>query len=179
MSSIGLPLQGFFNFLIFIRPRYITSRRRHPNNTRVGTLLQAIWWPMGQKDHQDRSPCLFCERLGHIFSRTNLGNIVDKQNGEKSAHGDTNAAFQERGKDIRDMNPSNKNRSMLASLSPVEDVEVDNDGDNNKTVVKGIMATNGRAKKDFFWESGHFDAETRLEANDDVDNKNDAWIMFR
>jgi hypothetical protein len=185
MSSIGLPSQGFLNFLIFIRPRYVTSRRRHPDNTRIRTLLRAIWYPTGQKHHQEQSSCVFCERLVYFIFRTkpsnnesDWGNSI-APNGDESAHGDTNAALQECGKDIRDMDPSSKNRSMLDSLSPVEDVEVDDYGDNNKTVVKETVDTNGRAKKkDFFWESGHFDAETRLEANDDVDNENDTWMMF-
>jgi hypothetical protein len=200
MSSISFPLQGFFNFLIFIRPRYITARRRHPDKTRIGTLLHAIWYPTGQKDHhQERSPSVICERLVRLFSRTkplnntesDLGNIV-AMNSEESANGETNGVvpIQDQhsfvpvcDKDFRDMDQLNENRSMSASVSPIDgdddDDDVDDDGDNNNN--KTMVDINGGAKKkDFFWESGHFDVETRSEANDDVDNKNDAtWIVFR
>jgi hypothetical protein len=171
MSSIGLPSQGFFNFLIFIRPRYITSRKRFPDKTRFGSLLHAIWFPTGQKHHQNWSSCALCERLVQFFivTKSNSGNIT--QSREEAGHGDVNAI------PIQGQYSVHENEDQRNS--PFEyDSDVD-DTDNNKTVCKGPVAKKGKVKTDFFWESGHFCAETGLEANDDVDDKKDSWVLFR
>jgi hypothetical protein len=45
LYSICFPLQGFFNFIIFIRPRYSGLRRHFPQNTRRWALWQSVWSP--------------------------------------------------------------------------------------------------------------------------------------
>ena len=40
-----LPLQGFFNFCIFIRPRYLHFRKHVPNKWRLWTIANVIWNP--------------------------------------------------------------------------------------------------------------------------------------
>jgi hypothetical protein len=53
LYSICFPLQGFFNFIIFIRPRYSGLRRNFPQNTRWWALWQAVWSPTSHP-HQNR-----------------------------------------------------------------------------------------------------------------------------
>jgi len=45
LSVIFVSIQGLFNFLIFIRPRYLTKREQHCEAGRWFALRQAIWNP--------------------------------------------------------------------------------------------------------------------------------------
>jgi hypothetical protein len=46
LSSLFAPLQGLFNFLIFIRPRYGAVRREFPQSSRFWSLYHAVWHPV-------------------------------------------------------------------------------------------------------------------------------------
>jgi hypothetical protein len=46
LSSLFAPLQGLFNFLIFIRPRYGAVRREFPQSSRCWSLFHAVWHPL-------------------------------------------------------------------------------------------------------------------------------------
>jgi len=43
------PLQGFFNFLIFIRPRYLKNRNHLNNHGRLRAFWEAVWYPNGTR----------------------------------------------------------------------------------------------------------------------------------
>mmetsp|Transcript_43928 Transcript_43928/g.105980 ORF Transcript_43928/g.105980 Transcript_43928/m.105980 type:complete len:468 (+) Transcript_43928:226-1629(+) len=43
LSSVVTPLQGFFNMLVFLRPRYVRTRHDHPSETRLWAATYAIF----------------------------------------------------------------------------------------------------------------------------------------
>ena len=45
LSIILFPLQGFFNFIVFIRPGYLHMRSQYPERSRWTSLKYAIWDP--------------------------------------------------------------------------------------------------------------------------------------
>ena len=45
LNAVFLPLQGLFNFLIFLRPRYNQWRQKEPLATRLWALKNALWNP--------------------------------------------------------------------------------------------------------------------------------------
>ena len=45
-----LPLQGFWNFVIFLRPRYNDMHRAYPRSGRCHAFWNAVWNPSLQKD---------------------------------------------------------------------------------------------------------------------------------
>lgn len=45
------PIQGFFNFLIFIRPRYLFLRRENEDSGRWFALCESVWNPTGIVDN--------------------------------------------------------------------------------------------------------------------------------
>mmetsp|Transcript_19947 Transcript_19947/g.34063 ORF Transcript_19947/g.34063 Transcript_19947/m.34063 type:complete len:398 (-) Transcript_19947:1433-2626(-) len=42
MTKVFLPMQGMFNLLIFLRPRYYALQRRHPQRRRISLIRQLI-----------------------------------------------------------------------------------------------------------------------------------------
>ena len=51
LAVIFLPIQGLFNFLIFIRPRFLAIRQK-TSISRFSTLVEAVWYPVDA--HSDR-----------------------------------------------------------------------------------------------------------------------------
>jgi hypothetical protein len=51
--STFIPWQGFFNFLIFIKPRYSAARRDFPSFSRCWALAKAIWNPLMKPQRSD------------------------------------------------------------------------------------------------------------------------------
>jgi hypothetical protein len=49
MGSIAFPLQGLFNFLVFIRPKYAEVRKCDPNLPCIGAVGKADWNPTGSR----------------------------------------------------------------------------------------------------------------------------------
>ena len=50
------PLQGLFNFFIYIRPRYLAIREKHTSSGRLFAIREAIWYPTASpQDRQERS----------------------------------------------------------------------------------------------------------------------------
>jgi hypothetical protein len=48
-----VPSQGFFNFLVFIRPRYCAVRRNFPACSRWWALSEAVWNPFSKARGRD------------------------------------------------------------------------------------------------------------------------------
>jgi hypothetical protein len=46
LGYLFTPLQGLFNFLIYIRPRYCAVRREFPRKSRCSSLYHAVWYPL-------------------------------------------------------------------------------------------------------------------------------------
>jgi hypothetical protein len=49
---IFVPTQGFFNFLIFIRPRYAHRRHCCPQESRWWALCKAVWNPLSKPEQR-------------------------------------------------------------------------------------------------------------------------------
>jgi hypothetical protein len=52
LIALFLPSQGFFNFIIFIRPRFSSLRRNSPQSSRLWTLYQTVWSPQSNPQHR-------------------------------------------------------------------------------------------------------------------------------
>jgi hypothetical protein len=60
MSSIAFPLQGVVNFVIYIRPRYMTVRKLHPELRCFSVLVQAVWNPTGPRKKSNKKAKSWC-----------------------------------------------------------------------------------------------------------------------
>ena len=43
-----VPLQGFLNFMVYRRPKYMSERKRSPDRGRIGAAFQALHWSSSQ-----------------------------------------------------------------------------------------------------------------------------------
>jgi hypothetical protein len=48
LLAMFLPSQGFFNFIVFIRPRYRAVRNNFPERSRRWALVEAVWNPLSK-----------------------------------------------------------------------------------------------------------------------------------
>ena len=59
LSALGVffyPIQGLFNFLIYMRPRYLSFRETYPETGRWFAIKETIWYPAADQDErQERS----------------------------------------------------------------------------------------------------------------------------
>jgi len=46
------PMQGLFSFLIYLRPRYLTIRRKHLQSSRWFAAKEAVWYPVSPVDER-------------------------------------------------------------------------------------------------------------------------------
>jgi hypothetical protein len=56
MCLIAFPSQGLCNFLIYIRPRYLTVRKSQPRIGRLRALMEAVWYPSGRQGAASNGP---------------------------------------------------------------------------------------------------------------------------
>jgi len=62
VSKLFYPLQGFFNFIVFIRPR-VKRLHQQPDATYAGSFIAAIFFPDGSKGRFD---CTRLSQLGRV-----------------------------------------------------------------------------------------------------------------
>jgi hypothetical protein len=55
LGYLFTPLQGLFNFLIYIRPRYCAVRREFPRKSRCLSLYHAVWYPLAIRQQNARA----------------------------------------------------------------------------------------------------------------------------
>lgn len=54
LTAFFFPLQGLFNFMIFIRPRYLSKREANTEKGRWFSLREAVWNPAGRRQSSSR-----------------------------------------------------------------------------------------------------------------------------
>jgi hypothetical protein len=86
-SAITFPCQGVFNFIIFIRPRYISIRNARPDLSRLGVIGEAIWNP--SQCHKD-STAASATTSSNVCRWYEYLNVRRWFGGEKNAHNNNN-----------------------------------------------------------------------------------------
>jgi hypothetical protein len=66
VTSIFWPLQGFCNFVIFIRPRYAGARTKHPERSRLWVFYKVIWNPGETAAHRPTNPVSASSGVGAL-----------------------------------------------------------------------------------------------------------------
>jgi hypothetical protein len=62
LTALGLvffPIQGLFNFLIYLRPRYLSIRDSYPDVGRWFAFKEAIWYPEAEREERNARSSYF------------------------------------------------------------------------------------------------------------------------
>lgn len=80
LQAIFMPMQGFFNLLIYVRPNYLRLRNDYPNETKVWALRRSLYGAS-------------VEPRQHSRPTTHTNNSADGQNGPDGTNSGDSLAF--------------------------------------------------------------------------------------